>query len=294
MRESVNPISNLPNYGKVYSTFATDGCESTWLTLLNQRKTSDPIILYIHGGCFAIQMKDVCVEFFSNLYRVMYRDHEKPVSILIADYSLTTANFAFPQQFKEIGYLYNKLVEEGNTNIVVIGDSAGGNLSLNLLQHLYQKPDPVWPSAIIPISPWLDVTNVEYSGSFKAHAKLDVFSYEAVDYYGKQYTQYSTEYNDNPIVNINSSTIDWNNIPVFNNGNCLLVFGENEVLTDQIFKFLENSRYHERFPDRVVLDPKGVHIGLFLSETVGYNNDLDIWKKGFCINKIVQFLVEVA
>ena len=191
------------------------------------------------------------MEFFSNLYRVLYRDHKKAISIVLADYSLTTANFGFPQQFKQIGYLYDKLVEEGNTNIIVVGDSAGGNLSLNLLQHLYQKPNPVWPSAVISISPWLDVTNVEYTGSFKAHAKLDVFSYEAVIYYGKEYTQYSTEYNSNPIANINSSTMDWNNVPVFKNGKCLFVFGENEVLTDQIFKSLENSRYHEKHPDRV-------------------------------------------
>jgi len=50
IRQSLYANSDLPNYGQIYSTLAMDGCDSTWLTLVDNRKSTDPIILYIHGG----------------------------------------------------------------------------------------------------------------------------------------------------------------------------------------------------------------------------------------------------
>lgn len=41
-----------------------------------------------------------------------------------------------PAQLGDLVTLYKKLVDEGNDNIQLIGDSAGGNLAITFLQHL--------------------------------------------------------------------------------------------------------------------------------------------------------------
>jgi epsilon-lactone hydrolase len=54
---------------------------------------------------------------------------------------------------------YNWLVNHvGCTNIVVGGDSAGGNLSVLLYTELLRRKSPVMPRQLILVSPWLDMS----------------------------------------------------------------------------------------------------------------------------------------
>ncbi|KAG7192063.1 uncharacterized protein KQ657_002421 [Scheffersomyces spartinae] len=230
-------LSNeLPGYGVRYSSKLTDDVDDTsvdsyWLTLQELRCKSDPIILYIHGGCFAIQLQDVAVEAMANVYRALKQEFNKTISMLIVDYSLSSNGVYFPNQYHQVNWLYDKLVSEGNTNIVVMGDSAGGNLTLNILHHLScdksLSTSTVWPAGIIPISPMMNVCPSERTGSYITYADYDVFSYDCVDYFGTQYIHKDfSQAMDDPRVNIalNVDDINWKEIPTIKQGRMLMVF----------------------------------------------------------------------
>lgn len=300
MKLQVNKDYQLEGYAKQYSAKTSEipnSANSYWLTLQKDRSNSDPVIFYIHGGCFAIQLQNVAVEAMANLSLVLEEDYQKPVSVLIVDYSLTSNGSYFPQQYQEVNWVYDKLVSEGNTNIVVMGDSAGGNLTLNVLQHLQsQEQSPVWPTAVIPISPMMNVSLAERAGSYITYANHDVFSFEAVDYFGAEYVHENfAQALDDPRINItqNVDEVNWKSIPTIKNGRMLIVFGEFEVLRDEIMKWLSRIDYPNSYPENVVIDKKGVHIGFFINETCDYQNLLQAWKEMYCASRILKFLSEV-
>lgn len=289
--------ADIPGFGAPYTEKNLDTdlyhCDSTWLSYIEERDHTDPILVYIHGGCFAYQLQDNTIEAFANLYRVL-EQRNKRVSILFVDYSLTQNGSTYPTQYNEVNYIYDKLIAEGNTNVSLIGDSAGGNLALNVLQHLHNKKDPatVWPKTVIPISPYLNASLNEFRGSLKDNNSRDTFTYEAIKYFGEEYIGHDKVLNESPVVNIEANVhkVDWRSIPTIKQGKVLVIVGENEVLKDQILRWSEAVGLVERHPENVAIDINGVHIGFFVSETVDYNNDLNVWKELFAAKTILSFL----
>ncbi|CAK7898086.1 hypothetical protein CAAN3_03S08834 [[Candida] anglica] len=304
---TVNGDGGLPGYGEFYtkrkcslnSIDAADwgenphSVDSLWLAHGGpSRSKNDPILIYIHGGCFAMQLQSNAVEVLANVYRVLSRESNPNLSVLIVDYSLTTTGSKYPQQVNECGQIYDQLVREGNTNIAVMGDSAGGNLSLALLYYL-QRVHPkgtVWPSAVVPISAWLDITAAQYSGSFRKNEALDVFSYRAVEYFGEAYVGTESDL-DRPDLNISSlsSSYDWSKLPPVAKGNVLVVFGEHEVLRDENFRWCTNAGIIKNHPENVIIEPLGYHISFFVSEGVAFG-DLESWKEQSLTKQILSFL----
>lgn len=284
---------DLPGYGSLYTTLDTDIVESVWLTKKEGRSLDDPILLYLHGGCFAVQLQNDAVEPLENLYEVMKKDYNKEPSILIVDYSLTFQDKRFPVQIEQSNYVYDKLVSEGNTNIVVFGDSAGGNLTLNLAHHIQELDSPIWPKGIIPISPWLDTLPQEHKNSYK-YSNVDVFTPPMILYQGKEYTNHNSDLATSPLVNINENfDPKWLDNPLIKDGKALVIFGEYEIVADENLSFLKKIGYLENYPERVFIDPKGLHIAWWVSESVDYGNDLDIWKQLPISSRMLSFLNEV-
>lgn len=289
--------ADLPNFGRAYTqkdpTVDLYHCDSTWLSYIEERSADDPILVYLHGGCFAYQLQDNTLEAFSNVFRAL-EQKDKKVSILFVDYSLTQNGATYPTQYNEVNYVYDRLVEEGNTNILLVGDSAGGNLVLNVLQHLHQKegPNTVWPRAVIPISPYLNVSLNAYEGSMKENNSIDIFSFEAIRYFGDEYIGHDPVLHASPVVNIEANVhkVAWKDFPPIKDGKVLVLLGENEVLKDQILRWCEAVGLVEKHPENVALDINGIHIGFFVSETVGYNNDIGVWKEQFSSKAILAFL----
>lgn len=286
-------VGHLPGYNEVYTEKSFDICESRWLTKSICSRDS-PIILYFHGGCFAIQMLDNHTQGMANLYEAYKLKFGVDLSILVADYSLSSLGYTYPTQYNEVVSLHDKLVSDGFTKIVLMGDSAGGNLVLNVLSYLEKKSkrhDVVWPVAAVSISPYLNVSKQEKRGSFEKYDKYDFFNYDMTRYFGDVYIGGDESLHSSPVVNIelNADAIDWKNIPTIRDGNLLVQFGDHEVLTDEILRWCEKAELNTRHPENISIDIDGTHIGFFVTESVGYGT-IEEWLEQYCANSILKFL----
>ena len=111
---------------------------------------SDIKILYFHGGSY---MAEATKEHWAFLERLV---NDTGATVIMPDYPLTP-KYNYEDVFRMVVPLYKEIIEKVNTNqLVIMGDSAGGGLSLALEEKL-SKEDVEMPNKTILISPWLDV-----------------------------------------------------------------------------------------------------------------------------------------
>ena len=76
--------------------------------------------------------------------------------MIFPDYPLTP-KYTYKDVFKMVKPLYKEILEEvAPENLILMGDSAGGGLSLALIEEI-SKENYAIPSKTLLISPWLDV-----------------------------------------------------------------------------------------------------------------------------------------
>ena len=87
------------------------------------------------------------------------------------DYALAPEN-KYPAQLKDAITVWDRLMASGARpdQIILAGDSAGGNLSLCLTQHLISKRK-IRPKALLLFSPWADMVGV--TSSYELYGDLD-------------------------------------------------------------------------------------------------------------------------
>ena len=106
-------------------------------------------VLYLHGGGYINQPSVFHWRFLSKLVK------ETAMEFIVPIYPKTPEN-TYDEAYEQVQKLYKQLVSE-NGNIIIMGDSAGGGLTLGLVQWLKKEQLPM-PKAQIVISPWLDIT----------------------------------------------------------------------------------------------------------------------------------------
>lgn len=149
-------FAQLDRQGKALPTdvhrarVSCNGVPAHWLSPANCH--AERVVLYIHGGAF--------VAYTPQIYAAMVAGWCKPLKAraLMLDYSLAPET-PFPTALDQAGTAYRWLLERGvkAQNIVIAGDSAGGNLTLALLQRLRDEGAPL-PSCSVLLSPFLDFT----------------------------------------------------------------------------------------------------------------------------------------
>ena len=79
-------------------------------------------------------------------------------TVIMPDYPLTP-KYNYKDVFNIVIPLYKEIQQKVNASeeLIVMGDSAGGGLSLALLERLSQEENILMPKKTILISPWLDV-----------------------------------------------------------------------------------------------------------------------------------------
>lgn len=115
-------------------------------------KSTDKVIYYIHGGCYisglTYNYRDFCAPFC---------DIENGVEIVLLDYKLSP-EYQYPTQLNEALDLWEVLTKEKKPeNIIVGGDSSGGNLALAMLLKLRDDKKDM-PGGCFFLSPWTDMT----------------------------------------------------------------------------------------------------------------------------------------
>ena len=117
------------------------------------------VILYLHGGAYALGSVAVHREFLSRLVKASRR------KVLAIDYRLAPEH-PFPAALEDALAAYHWLISEGYdpAAIVIAGDSAGGGLALAALLSLRDSKEPL-PACAVCLSPWLNLFSTRETGN---------------------------------------------------------------------------------------------------------------------------------
>jgi len=135
-----------------YKSDVIANVESIWA--LPVEADSDKVILYTHGGGFAVGSASSHRKLAGHLAKQL------GVTAVAIDYRRAPEH-PFPAQIEDSTAVYKELLERGfkPENIATCGDSAGGNLAISTVLKLRQDGVPL-PGAVIALSPWLDMEHV--------------------------------------------------------------------------------------------------------------------------------------
>ena len=136
-----------------YIDYTNDFIGSLEILKLNNKKVkSNKTLLYLHGGGYVACGPETHGALITQLSLITNSHVVFPI------YRLAPEN-PFPAAIEDALATYKNLLEAGtNPNeIFVAGDSAGGGLTLALLQKIKSEELPM-PSCAIVISPWTDLT----------------------------------------------------------------------------------------------------------------------------------------
>lgn len=139
------------------------------------KNSKDIILLYIHGGSYIEEAIYLQIKFVKKIA-------DKINATLLMPIYETAPKGNYKIFEKSMDKLYNNLLEL-KKKIVIVGDSAGGGLSLSYTMKIRDERKPL-PSNLILFSPWLDITFSNPEVDFQS--KLDnICSIEGNLYCGK-------------------------------------------------------------------------------------------------------------
>lgn len=152
-RKGMNTIMKcmLPVSGVTFNFSTFNGHDAVWVT--PAQCTSNKTILYFHGGAYS----HGAVKGYKNLLGRIAKSAE--CKLFAADYRLAPEH-QFPAATDDALQTYLHLLETGHeaSNIILVGDSAGGGLVFATLLQIKQK-NLAMPAGAVCLSPWLDLDN---------------------------------------------------------------------------------------------------------------------------------------
>ena len=119
------------------------------MIVYNDVEDAERLVIYLHGGIYVNEMRKPHVIFCDKLAKKVNACVFAPVYPL-------APNHTYEETYEIVEKLYRHLLEMDKP-IVIMGDSAGGGLSVAFCEYLAANDLPQ-PQNLIPISPWLDVS----------------------------------------------------------------------------------------------------------------------------------------
>jgi len=143
--------------------------------------TAEKVVLYFHGGGYAVPMFDGHVVFFAQCAE-KWRSAGKKAVMTYLEYGLTPSK-RYPTQYIQGTEALRLLLSKGykESNIIVGGDSAGGNLALAIMSIILHPHPDIQPlqlqeplAGLLLISPWISFES--NTSSFATNATKDMHS----------------------------------------------------------------------------------------------------------------------
>lgn len=217
-------LSRVPAFVKIEKV-KFEHFTAEWLRA-GKKLDEDKVLLYLHGGGYFFSSAELHRPITWRLSRACHRP------VLSINYRMAPA-FQFKHWLEDAMTSYIFLLELGYLpeNILIAGDSAGGNLVMVMLQSLRHQGLPL-PAAAICLSPWTDFTGESASMHFnRSHDPM--FAAGAVSRLGKFFAQdYDPEH---PWVS--PVRADLSGMPPL-----LIMVGSTEVLRDDALRLTERAR----------------------------------------------------
>ncbi|KIV81057.1 hypothetical protein PV11_08509 [Exophiala sideris] len=161
-------------FSKIYETWCKDngyqpefvtlksGCKAFWM---GNHRSAKYIMVYYHGGGFSLDGEDTHIKFYHEVQTTL-KESGIPVAFLFLEYTLVP-HATYPTQVLEaveaVNYVMTELKRPAS-DIILGGDSAGGNMCLAVLSHL-THPSSDFPElklaegdklkAILCVAPWV-------------------------------------------------------------------------------------------------------------------------------------------
>lgn len=205
------------------SSVEIDGLHAEWI--LPSEATKSKVILYFHGGGYAVGS---CLA-----HRPIVSKFVKGSGIgaLVFDYRLAPEH-PFPAALEDSLAAYHWLLAEGvsPSDIVFVGDSAGGGLCLAALLALRDQNAPL-PAGAVALSPWTDVKNT--GESWTTNAEVDTLTWRESQIV---FAKYYAGDNDPGLPLISPLYGDLRGLPPL-----LLYVGGDELLRDDSTRFAEKA-----------------------------------------------------
>nr|WP_288974205.1 alpha/beta hydrolase [uncultured Blautia sp.] len=117
---------------------------------LDEDSNAKKIVLYLHGGAYVKQPNSNHWSFVDRLAQ------EADIPVVFPIYPLAP-DYQFEDGYTFIQEVYDILIKRGYTDIIFMGDSAGGGFALGFAEWL-NKQTIQQPEKLILLSPWLDLT----------------------------------------------------------------------------------------------------------------------------------------
>lgn len=218
-------LFSLPAVAKVTVEPVDGEVKGHWY--IPQASARDTVVLYLHGGAYA---------FYSQGHESLIAQAAVAcrAKVFALDYRLAPEH-PYPAQLEDALAAYQWLLDSGTPaeNIIVMGDSAGGNLTLALVLKLRELGLPQ-PAGAVPLCPWTDVANqVCPYEAMTAHDEFDFPQSRMVPRWAGWF--YSTHSPDDPLIS-----------PIYADLSCLapmyIQAGGKEILFDQIVRFVERAQ----------------------------------------------------
>lgn len=148
----------------------------------NEERKINLKILYFHGGAYVAEMSKEHWDFIGKIVE------ETGATIILPDYPLTP-KYNYKDVFRMAIPLYKEIIEKVDTrNLILMGDSAGGGISLALLEKISEEGINQ-PKKTILISPWLDVTltneKIEEIQKFDTDLNKETLKIAGISYAGE-------------------------------------------------------------------------------------------------------------
>lgn len=220
LKQSMRRVSLDPSIKR--ESVSADGVPCEWL--IPQENQPGKVLLYLHGGGFVYGVTP------QHLQLAAYLGQKISARVLMVDYRLAP-QYPFPAALDDCVKAYDWLLKQGVSaqNIVIAGDSAGGNLALVSMLKLRDAGIPL-PAGCACLSPVADFTEKPKS---EKPIKDPLLPKKAM----KQYTDAYLQGNDpcNPL--ISPALGDLSGLPPM-----LVHAGEDEILRDDAISLVERAK----------------------------------------------------
>ena len=132
------------------------------------RDTTKPVILWLHGGAFILPASPM-----AHLEMACWFAAKLDAHVFLPDYRLAPRN-RFPAALDDCERAYRMLLDLGfpASRIAIGGDSAGGNLTLGVLQRIRKHGWPM-PACALPVSPATELGRIHAPDSRPRRMKQD-------------------------------------------------------------------------------------------------------------------------
>ena len=150
---SMEPLFRLyiPPIGYSYKRVDVDGVKTE--VFRKKKNPSDNVVFVIHGGAYISRMM-----FYYRLLNKRYSKASGGGTVIHYDYRCAPEHL-YPAALEDTLKVWDWMLSQGwmEENVITVGDSAGGHLSVDLMMKLHDSGRKQ-PRAAVLMSPWLDMT----------------------------------------------------------------------------------------------------------------------------------------